>query len=225
MIRAYIGLLGEGKTLSMVNDAVHRMEKKKKVVSNFPIKWKKWGKKYESVYLAGKEFENAFLKETDCLFCIDEASIVLPNYYWNRLPGEFLIKFAQSRKYGLDIFYTSQGYSHAVKRLRDLTNEVVKCEKKKLMGMTIFTNIVYNPDFFEQRIITSLEIEKKYIIRRKVIDPFLTKHLFKAFDTMYKVNYSSLVEVNEERLIKEVEKDDFQELKGTIEDYRPSQEI
>lgn len=203
MIRAYIGLLGMGKTLSMVNDGVELMEKGKRVISNFPIKWKYKGKEIESISLTGKDFENSFMLESDALFLIDEASIVLPNYYWNKLPGEFLLKFAQSRKYGLDIFFTSQGYNHTVKRLRDITNEVVRCEKRKVFGGDVFVNITYNPEYFEQRIISSLDVEKRYILKRKFIFGGKIRKLYKAYDTMFKVKSSALLDIDVSKIEKE----------------------
>jgi len=204
MIRAYIGLLGEGKNFSMVADAIDQIKKGRRVISNFPINFRYWKKSYSSIYKAGKDFEDSFLSEENALFLIDEAPIVLPNYYWNKLPGEFLLKFAQSRKYGLDIFYTSQGFTHTVKRLRDITNEVVRCERRKVLGMQMFSNIVYNPDYFEGRIMPSIEIEKRFIIRRKIVNIFDTAWIFKAYDTFYKVRHSALLDIDTSKLEKPV---------------------
>jgi len=201
MIRAYIGLLGAGKTLAMVNDAADIMiKKKKRVISNVPIKFRNWRKDYEAEFYQGQEFQDQILKAKNTLVLIDEASLVFPSYFWNKIPGEFLMKFAQSRKYAVDIFYTSQGFNHSVKRLRDITNEVVRCEKRKVLGLEVFSIITYNPEYFEQKIIPSVEIEKRYIIKRRIISPSHAKWLFKIYDTLFIVDSSALIDVDISKL-------------------------
>jgi len=199
MIRAYIGLLGEGKTLAMVMDACKIMKRGKRVISNVPMKFKSGifkKKYYESENYTGKEFENAILKAENCLVCIDEASIVFPSYFWQNIPGEFLMKWAQSRKYAVDIFYTTQRFTHSVKRLRDITNEVVKCKKSNDM----YSFIHYDPEYFEGRMIPSLEIEKKFIIKRRIIMPWTAIRHYKYYDTLYKVKSSVLLNIDESKV-------------------------
>lgn len=199
MIRGYIGLLGEGKTLSMINDSVDFLVPKKKeefgrrIITNVPFVWKHRGTEYKPIFYEGKQFERALLTEVNALFLIDEASIVFPSYFWNKLSGSYLMRFAQARKYGLDIFFTSQGWNHTIKRLRDLTNIVVKCEKVKVPFYgTIMRNIHYNPDFFMNKIMLSPQMERKYILGRKFITKGRQNKLFKAYDTMFTISASAL---------------------------------
>jgi len=188
MIKAYIGLLGAGKTLSMINDAIRDIERGRRVVSNVPFTWHRKGKVYSPVFISSDNFHNALLKEKNCLFLIDEASIVLPSHYWNRMSGDFLIKFAQARKYGLDIYYTSQGWNHTVKRLRDLTNFVTVAKKHNPLGYTFFSNITYDPSFFDFKIMPQAEIEKRFILKRKIISHGRAKKIYKAYDTLYLID-------------------------------------
>jgi len=191
MIRGYIGLAGQGKTFSMVADAVEQMKKGRRVISNIPIKFRYWKKEYQSIYISGNQFMEYFLKENNALFLFDEASLLLPNYFWQNMPMELVFKLGQNRKFGLDIYYTSQGYSHTVRRLRDLSNEIVKCRKVNLFGKPTFINIYYDPEYFEHSTL-NVDQEKKFIIKRKVINIFDTAWLFKAYDSMYIVDTAGL---------------------------------
>lgn len=193
MIKGYIGLLGEGKTLSMVFDAVEALKQGKRVISNTPIHSTIKGKELFAVCLPQHGIEEALKTETNALFCIDEASIVFPSWFWAKLSGDFLIRFAQARKFGLDIFYTSQGYNHTIKRLRDLTNIVTKCSKHTFFGQTFFRNLDYDPEYFAYKIINGTSMEKKFILRRRFIYPWQAKQIYKAFDTYALVQASALM--------------------------------
>lgn len=183
MIRAYTGLLGYGKTLSMVNDAMMQIKNGVKVFTNTPFTG--------AEFLPKKHFEQAILNTTNAVFCIDEAAIVFPNYFWNHLPVDFLLRFAQSRKYGLHIFYTTQRLNHTVKRLRDLTNIVVKCRKVQVFGhWDFFENTYYDPEYFDFKIMTDTEVEKKFILGKKWILPPQVARIYRAYDTFYTVDHN-----------------------------------
>lgn len=192
MIKAYIGLLGEGKTLSMINDSIPHLTRGKKVVTNVPFTWKHKGKWLMPDVVSSKDFHKRLLEEENALFLIDEAAIVFPSHFWNKLSGDFLIKFAQARKYGLDIYYTSQGWNHTVKRLRDLTNLAVQCKKHNVLGLPLFSNIVYNPEFFTYKIMPQAEIERKFILGRKFIFANRAKKLYKAYDTKFLIGNEAI---------------------------------
>jgi hypothetical protein len=193
MIRAYVGLLGEGKTISMINDAIYHLERGRKIITNVDFMWKKGGKVFRPDFRTARDFERALFTEDNCIFLIDEASIFFPSYFWNKLSMDYIIKFAQARKYGLDIYYTSQGYNHTIKRLRDLTNVVVKCKRSHIGKFDLWIkNTWYDPEFFDIKIFND-EIEKKYILySRRILRGRLHK-LFKSYDTMYKIEMGSTI--------------------------------
>ena len=196
MIRGYVGLLGEGKTLSMVKDTIPYLRKHKKVLSNLPIKIpdpQQKGEYLTSIYLPTRQLLKAFREEYNALFVIDEASIVFPAQYWNKLDPDFIIKFAQARKYGLDLFYTTQRYGHAIKRLRDLTNEIVICKKEVFFNMTFFKNWIMNPEYFDNLMRTEWWFKDNIINSRHIL-PKEAKELYKAYDTMFMVQGSELME-------------------------------
>ena len=206
MIKAYVGLLGEGKTLSMVNDAIPYLLDNRRIFTNTPFFTKKTS--YNSFFNAWferkpineelrpfflsntQEFLDAFLEEDDALFCIDEAGLIFNNRAWKTLDPTYLIKFAQSRKHGLDIFYTTQHFQNVEKRLRDITNIVVECQYRHMLNFPLFPKKIYN--FYFNPIafyfpIPTWDLKEKYLIMEKSIGGLKLKKLFRSFDTMYKI--------------------------------------
>jgi hypothetical protein len=185
MISAFIGLPGTGKTLGMVHNACKALKEGRQVISNLPIVDIEYGTKRVATYTA--DIGEAIRTASNALICIDEASIVLPNHYWDRLPFDLLIRFAQVRKYGLDIFYTSQGWHHSVKRLRDLTNYVVKCSNHALW----FTYDWIDPEYYDMRI--AKHFLKDYIVKTDRIYKPKFKKLYNSYNTFFVVSQGILV--------------------------------
>jgi len=197
MIRAYVGLMGEGKTLSMVNDALARLRAGQKVYSNVPFRNLKTGffdknYKVQPIIVGTKELEDLIITQDNALFCIDEANIVFPSYYWKKLNPEYLMRFCQTRKVKVDLFYTSQGFTHTVIRLRELTNEVVKCEHRYFFGNQFFINTGYDPEKYDRDFTTEFQ-EQRAMIWRKRIYWNRAKYLFKCFDTLHIIDTSTVM--------------------------------
>jgi len=200
MIKGYIGLLGMGKTLNMVGDLMELMKDGRRIISNTPISFQYKGKELHAEFINdGLEFQSALLNESNATFAIDEASIFFPSQFWNKLTGAYIMKFAQARKYGVDIYYTSQGYNHTIKRIRDLTNLVVKCTAWRipLTKLQIFDATTYDPEFFAQRIISSPAVERRYILGRKRLYPAQYKKIMRAYQTMYRIQASALTSIDQ----------------------------
>jgi len=190
MIRAYTGLLGAGKTLSMVNDTIELMKQGHKVFTNTPFQFKHKGELVSPILLRHKELEKRILEVENAIFCIDEAAIVFPNYFWNNLPIDYLMRFAQSRKYNLHFFYTTQRLNHTVKRLRDLTNIVVKVRKIQVLGnFDFYENTYYDPEYFDFKVMSGTDMEKKYILSKKWIMPNKSKFLYSSYNTFFTVDH------------------------------------
>jgi hypothetical protein len=197
MIRAYVGLMGEGKTLSMVNDALARLRAGQRVFSNVPFKniktgWFDRNHKVQPIIVGTKELEELIISQENALFCIDEANIVFPSYYWKKLSPEYLIKFCQTRKVKVDLFYTSQGFTHTVIRLRELTNEVVKCEHRWFFGNQFFINTAYDPEKYDRDFTTEFQETRAKIWSRRIYWG-RAKQLFKCFDTYHIIDTSTVM--------------------------------
>jgi hypothetical protein len=121
-IYAFTGLLGQGKTFGMVEKARDMLAKERLMIFtnmaglHFP----------EAVYFDHiEEIQNI----QSGVVLLDEAMIVVPARFWQDTGRDLLGRFAQLRKVGLHLMYTAQLYDGVDKVLRELTNEVVDCQK------------------------------------------------------------------------------------------------
>lgn len=124
MIRAYVGLLGSGKTLSLVSEALRmfRLTIPQIYTDMASLRFP------EAVYLSAEE-PSALATVSQGLILLDEAQIIADARYWQKVPGDVLSAWAQLRKNGLDLLYTTQTFESVDARLRGLTAEVIRCKK------------------------------------------------------------------------------------------------
>lgn len=213
MIKAYVGLPGTGKTLNMVYDLMELIVKGRRVISNTPIQFVSKKVTYQAEYVGrDHEFQQAIFRERNCVLAIDEASIFFPSSFWNQLKGEYIMKFAQTRKYNMDIFYTSQGYNHTLKRLRDLTNTVNKCTRFRIpfTQTYVFDTLELDPEYFESKMILSDKMMEKFIISKRRLWPSQVRRVFKAYNTYHTIEDSLLTKINvrEEKIIESEKNED-----------------
>lgn len=191
MIRQYIGLLGQGKTLMMVHDAWPYIirsarDPRIKIISNQPISIRGInGKDILNIPpTSGQALIDSFFYDYNTLFMLDEAQLIFPSYEKNAITEDLQARFAYVRKYGNAILYTSQGYNHSHKRLRDLTNEVCKVKKIRF-GLWKHIAKYYDPERFDASKALTLDQEEQYIIYRKYIWFWSLGKLYKAYDTFF----------------------------------------
>jgi len=205
LIRAYVGLMGQGKTLSMVRHALRELKNGRRIITNTPFKYfalekkpplfqRLLGKKstfsdLTPEYVDTKDLLRLLKTEKQALFLIDEASIVFSNYGKELLDGDWVMRFAQIRKMGVEMWYTTQRFQHVHSRLRDLTFEVVSCEK---MSPKLFGNFWYHPDAFMNTKMPPA-MRQKFILDREFIWPWELKGLFAAYDTEFTVGESATI--------------------------------
>lgn len=201
MIKAYIGRVGSGKTLNMIYDLVKSMYHGRRVISNTPINTlyappfckPRWCK--STFVRRGEDFLHALEYEQNCTIAMDEAAIFFPAQYWNKLPAEVLIKLAENRKFHCDIWYTTQGYAHTVKRLRDMTQLVHSCRKHWFLGWTTFQMKTFLPEFFYG--MPTENKYKAYYLGQRVLWPSLRRRAYKAYDTNYIIDFSAMMKIKE----------------------------
>jgi len=226
MIRLYIGNLGTGKTLHMVRDLIEDMKQGATVISNTPIRYTSGRRVLESITISKSEdFMRALINVSNAIIAIDELAVFFPSDYWSQMPPELTYKFAQSRKMACDFYGTTQGIMHTIKRLRDLTNEVVECSLHRfflplpcrprvllpdgrsyksfdILRPICFRGITYNPELYKHKIVDP-EKMKVFEYGRDLIYPSEARRLFKAYNTYFRVKGNAM--------------GDF---KGIIEDFR-----
>lgn len=208
MIRAYTGLTGSGKTLSMVRDAsYHYSNFRRPIFSNFKCKVfdvvdkfggmirKRTGKTIEATVLKNEDFIEKLLTTKDGLFLVDEAGFVFNNRMWKLLPFDLVARFQESRKVGIDIFYTTQNIMRVDKVLRDLTHIQVMCSFMEFpttdwhmfLRNYAYTNQIINRDSKENR--------KLYFAWEDNIPWWDFKKYYKMYDTLERIPFSAVRKV------------------------------
>jgi len=193
MIRMYIGLLGQGKTLMMIRDAwpyiiaSAKPNSPYKIVSNQPIRVNDpLGHTIVAIPpTSGQALIDSFYNDFNTLFLLDEAQLIFPAYKMSSITEDLQARFAYTRKYGCTILYTCQGYNHAHKRLRDLTNEI--CRVKKLPHWWIWRHVAtyFDPERFDASKVMTPEQEAKFIIYQKYAFFWELGKIYRAYDTFY----------------------------------------
>ncbi len=180
MIIGVIGDRGSGKTLFMTYEAFNQYRKGKQIYSNYKLTFPKLPDTKKPILLPDDffiNFEKYNLKNV-CMF-LDEIYV----YIDSRSSGSNINKlmsyfFNQTRKTGVDLYFSTQFFSQVDKRLRFNTERFVipKAFKTKNKELLIVVDIC-NRD---------LVLLKKWVIKAKVI--------FDLYDTdeIIKFNHSKV---------------------------------
>lgn len=195
----------------MVEEAYHWLPRGIKIISNTPFSYR-YFKFYslknivrtkslgELAHIDARvvtrldEYFELFKTETDTIFVLDEAGTWLDSYQWESVDTDIYARFQQTRKVNIHLLYTCQFFNFVVKKLRQITDVVVKCEAPLRhrpnqnipydKGKPIMIRkIDYNPEMFELKGIPTIEQEQKYIEKRSFIIGYELEHAFKSFDT------------------------------------------
>lgn len=206
MIKAFTGLTGSGKTLSMVMAACrHYKDMERPIFSNFRMgvwdyegegifKHKKMvnGKpaiKWATV-LRSDDFIEKLLSTKTGLFLVDEAGFVFNNRKWRTLPFELVARFQQSRKLGVDIYYTSQNISRVDMTLRELTHVQIMCQMDTMPFASshwrLLNEAYYNPIIGHD----SESNRKLYEAYREWWFWWQFKKYYSLYDTLELINFS-----------------------------------
>jgi len=123
MVEGFIGLPGSGKTYLLAKKGVDDLAKGKEVYANFSLKGAKRFTTLTQIVSIVKQ--KLFAKEKiNMTVLIDEINLSFPSRMWNKIPGWVLYFFSQTRKFGLDIYYTSQALARVDKVIREITNYI-----------------------------------------------------------------------------------------------------
>lgn len=118
-ITAYIGLPGSGKTYLMSMDILEAMKRRSRQAwVNFP--------------LAGAHYFDDFRQiqqVTKGIIAADELNALAHAHDWHNLDEKLLTLWTQSRKLGIDFWYTTQGFHMVNNQIRYLTNWVWVCRR------------------------------------------------------------------------------------------------
>jgi len=142
MITAYVGLPGSGKTYGLVLEAVRAVNQGRNVYSNFDIN------------IEGISRIRGFsdlVKVRNGLVILDELNLWFPSRLWQSIPPEILSLWAQSRKRGIDLVYSTQHLDRIDKVIREVTNYVIRCNSISIFGLQFFIYSTYQPEDWDKQ--------------------------------------------------------------------------
>jgi len=162
-IRGRTGLFGSGKTLGMVQEAMHVRERNPdvRVLTNLarlnlpgrPVELLGDAEDEAGQMRRLIEFENGYL-------LLDEVGVYLPARRWNRMADELMAKWQQMRKDGIELRWTCIRPAQVVKDLRDITWETAWCSSYRRIGFFVENwysyTAVQDPRYFMYRNISLL---------------------------------------------------------------------
>lgn len=185
MIIALNGIIGSGKTLTMTYLGYKQYKKGSDIVSNYRLN-------FPHKIVTKQDIENYAKSDTqlkNCTFLFDEAHIFLDcrTSAKNIVNTYFIL---QSRKRGVDIYYSTQYFGQVDKRLRDQTDLVFECtaikksKKVKTGNKTTTVKLLkaIKIDVFRHKGQGVLEKLKKFVIRNP-------EKLFKLYNTYEIINF------------------------------------
>ena len=133
-VEGYIGLPGSGKTYGMTRRGVQAMAAGRTVFSNYGVKGTHvlgaWDHANPDPKLSNPPCEcgSCFVSISDAMILIDEVNLWAPSRYWANLPLALLHRWAQVRKYGIQVIWSAQHEARVDKALREVTGWMWQCE-------------------------------------------------------------------------------------------------
>jgi hypothetical protein len=113
MVEGFTGMPGSGKTYWVVKLALDRLKRGDTVYANFKID-------HPNVKRFHKLQELFEVRKG--VIIVDEINLVCPSRWWNKFPPELAYFWSQTRKFGLDIYWTAQHYDRVDKIVKEITN-------------------------------------------------------------------------------------------------------
>ncbi len=117
MVEGFTGLPGSGKTYYAVKRALEAGKKGIPVWANFKIDLSDSGKNFYRF----KDLKEVFHVRKG-LIIVDEINLVCPSRFWNKFPPELAYFWSQTRKFELDIIWTSQHIDRVDKIIKEISN-------------------------------------------------------------------------------------------------------
>lgn len=174
-ITAYVGLPGSGKTYLMSLDILDAMKRRtREAWTNYP--------------LVGAHYFDDFRlvqKVSKGIIAADELNALAHAHDWHNLDPKLLTLWTQSRKLGIDFWYTSQGFHMVNNQVRQLTNWVWKC--RALIGGLHVARKFDACDVERDRRTAKVYETRYFVIRPK----YYTK-----YDTLFRIKPMGLEETN-----------------------------
>lgn len=147
MIEGFVGLPGAGKTYYVVKKALQALKKGVKVYSNFEIELDPTHKAelYADLQATMRNVYVNVMKDRDqwikaghdkhdfwprpVIIVVDEIGILCPARYWDSFSQNLRYYFKQTRKIGINLWWTTQAFDDVDKSIRQITDFVWNIRK------------------------------------------------------------------------------------------------
>lgn len=116
-IRGVFGLTGSGKTTFLARAAAHHLKKGYPVFANFEL---------QGAYKISVDDLGKVALPFDSLVLLDEISLVCDCREWKNFSGDLVYFFTHHRKLKCSVFWASQNFGDADKKIRNLTDRVYR---------------------------------------------------------------------------------------------------
>lgn len=169
MIYELFGLPSSGKTTTLTMIAQNALRKKS--VLGLGI----YDRVFTSFYCEGclkiNFDELKYYDFSNSLIIIDEISLYADNRNFKSFDADLLYFFKLHRHYHIDLIWSSQSYSDADKKIRDVTDTIFLLERSRINGFSVIKKIYHNYSFSNRQINDTYDIaprvQWKYIYRPK----------------------------------------------------------
>mgnify|MGYP003821981595 FL=1 len=187
MVIGFVGLPGSGKTYYVTKLALDDIKKGIKVYSNFYIVGATMYDDLETVLTSiekeitleqgsfvasGKPFYD--FKPTKTTVIIDEINLVCPARFWDTFNPKLAYFWSQSRKLGLNLYWTAQHQDRVDKIVREITNYIWKV-KTFYFGYHLAS--LYD--------IIKIDSQKAISLERKLFR--IHKDVYQNYDTFFRI--------------------------------------
>lgn len=180
-IYQFVGLPGEGKTLSMVAHMERALRDRPDLViaTNFGYIREEFSIVHWLDIVKVSDF--ARKQNRPCIIAIDEIHITFDSSDWRSFPAELLAMLSFNRKFRVQFLCSSQIYERIPKKVRDIGNYTVIC--KNIWGADrLFRNYYFDKDDYEATF--DGKKKKAKFIREYVADD----DLYRLYDTLQHVD-------------------------------------
>jgi len=113
MVEGFTGLPGSGKTYYAALQATKAIQQGRPVFTNFDLVGARRYSRLQEV-----------LAVRNGVIVVDEINLVCPSRFWASFPPELAYFWSQTRKFGLDIFWTAQHVDRVDRIIREISNYV-----------------------------------------------------------------------------------------------------
>jgi len=172
MISGFIGDIGGGKTASMVKEVYIKYLQGRKIYSNIKLNFPYTPITRDNL----QEMATGGFNLNNGVLVLDEIHIYIDSRTSMSKSNRIITYFAlQTRKVGVDLYYTTQYIDQVDKRIRNLTNNLIECYTE----VNSLTNEKFTLNIYRIR-----KINK--VIVKKIIFP--TRIVYDLYDTFEVVN-------------------------------------